>query len=111
MVKLNLKIKDRILIDNFYPEMGSRTEMLIKRELRNMFTVTSTEMDEIGWREVFDSTLNKSFFKWDQEKDTGKEFTLSLTAATHLKEWAIAMDASKRLTEEMLDLFDKLNEL
>lgn len=104
-MKIELGIKDRLVIISILPATGSLQDMVDTFEMIKILRFTNEEKEECSYREV------NGKVEWDITKDIPKEFTLSFEQITLLKEVVKEMSTNKQIDLNNLDTCLKINKL
>lgn len=101
---MNLKIKDRLVIGNLFPQRAGLLEQITVRDITTKVLISSEE------RKKLDLVQDGTTFKWSQDKDKGKEIEFSSIEIVFLKEQVDRMDKEKAITPELVELCVKIKE-
>jgi hypothetical protein len=97
-----LTVKDRLLITQLYPKESNLVEQTIVRDISRKIEISQKEQEEIGLKSV------QQGFTWDQEKEKVEQVELSDIELSLLRDRVNALDAEKKITQQMLELCLKI---
>jgi len=101
-MKVDLSIKERILVGNVLPQAKSLASMRIVQDLRNRLVPTLEEYEAWGIVET------PGRVEWKvAEAETVKEFELARKESDLIVEALRDLDQKEQVTAEYLPLFDK----
>lgn len=99
-----LTVKERILIVSILPKESDFVTQKIVRDLKDLVGLSETD-----WKNYEIIQTPEGQVRWNPSKDTGAEFTLGDKAQDIIKGALKELDKQKKVTEDFISLFDKLN--
>ena len=102
-MKTFLNIKERIiLLLQIIPKEGSFTDICVIRDLQNKLSVSDKERTDFEIRE-----LPNGFIKWNEKKETDKEFNFGENSIRIIYDSLKEMDKKQKLTVNHVCLYKK----
>lgn len=109
---MNLKIRDRILFEQLFPQQGNLIEQIMVREIAKKIRLSPAEIEKVELRDVLDKDNNPTGnVVWNLEKDTGKEVVFSESEIEFLKKQIRRLDETNQINQQILDLCVLINEI
>lgn len=109
---VNLKIRDRILFEQLFPQQGNLIEQIMVREIAKKIRLSPAEIEKVELRDVLDKDNNPTGnVVWNLEKDTGKEVVFSESEIEFLKKQIRRLDETNQINQQILDLCVLINEI
>jgi hypothetical protein len=99
---MKLKLKDRIVFTQLFPQSGGMLEQLTARDIGKKTEITQEDIKEYEIRQ--ETVGSEVFTKWKVEKDVGKEIDFSEVELNFLKDQVDRLDKAKQITPDLLDL-------
>lgn len=105
---MNLSLSERLTILNVLPKEGSIVTMTIVKDVKKKVSITQEEISKYEIRQETQDGL--SFLTWKKEAmDYIIEADFSELEKKEIKSSFETLDKNKKVTEEMLDLIEKIN--
>jgi len=105
-MKLKLNGLDRLIIPKLFPERGGLLEQMTIKEINEMIQIKSEEFND------FDLVEKGGLLNWDNEKiKTEKEFDLTKTHTTLLKNAVDKKDKANEITQQILETCLKIQKM
>lgn len=103
---MKLSIKERILVSELFPKESNILTQTIIKEVAKKVEITKDEQEAIGMKST------PAGYQWsaDKAKDSDKDVEFSKIELSILKEQVNALDAQKKVTQELLSLCIKIKE-
>lgn len=98
-MKINLAIKDRLVIGGVLPQQGDIRTMTIVEDIRKKTALTQEEIDQADFR------VENNAYKWDSEKAKSVEIIFSDAENDLIMERFQELDKEKAVTPEILQLY------
>jgi len=102
---MDLTVRERLLLGNFFPQKGSQRDMRISRDISRKIFIGDEEQKAI------DFVNDKSGVRWDGTK--AKEISVELNddEREFLKRQIGRLDEEEAITQDLLALTDRIKEL
>lgn len=103
--KIVMSFKDRLVIGAIFPEKGGLLTQTMIRDIKEKVNITQEEFKEVGFIEI------NNMSRWDQEKETPKDMTLTDMELEFLKGRVRDLDKQEAITQDIFDLCIKLQKM
>ncbi len=100
-------MQDRMAIHDMYPKSANLADQVLVKAIKTQFEMTEKDKEDVDFK--FVKEFNS--YKWDPNKDKGKEIELTSKAVSLLQNIVDKLDKKKQITQAMVDLCIKINEL
>jgi hypothetical protein len=98
---MTLTVLDRVLLLNALPKVGDITTVRIVRQLREELSFSEEEHAQLKFEQKPD------FLGWNPDANVVKDITLGAKATAVIVDTLKALNTTKQLTSDHLELFDK----
>jgi len=102
---MKLNVKERLLINQFLPEKGGITTMILMKGIKEKVQISSDEANKIGLTDTGNGRI-----VWDVKKAKDKDVQFNESEIKLLKKGVETLDKAERITEESLELALKIKE-
>jgi len=107
---MELLIKDRLTIQEFFPERGTKLDQLIALEIKGKIDFTAREREDIKLELKMTPDGRGFTWKWDPGKDSKiYRTTFSKPEISFLKKRSSELDRDAKLTIQMVETADKID--
>lgn len=104
-MKVELNIKDRLVLVSILPAQGKMTDLVEVIDLIKLIRLTDTEKAEIGYKE------NEGRIFWDVTKETPREFEINFEQLRIVKESIKKLDDEGKVDLSILNTCLKFSKL
>lgn len=102
---MKLDIKKRLAIQRILPQKGSLTDQIICKDIQKRIAITAEEIKKV------ELVADQASMRWNAEKDKPIDIEFTGAEINQLKDAVKALDSSKEITTDLVDLCVEIKEL
>lgn len=109
--KLNLGIKDRLVLPTFFPERSNFVDQILKEDIAAKIRITQEEIKAVNFHFSDPDADGKQFMKWDGDKEVDKEIEFTEAEIKFLKKQIDRLDKAESLSADEMHIAKELKKL